>query len=72
MDQVNSFPDRQQDDIVLSAENGRNRQQYTDKINKENWGISMFKGITITAEYLPSALNQTVGWQSRHTNDSLE
>lgn len=28
------------------------------RMSKENWGISMFKDITVTVEYLPSALNQ--------------
>ena len=32
----------------------------------------MFKGITITTEYLLSALNQKEDWQSSHTQDSSE
>ena len=28
------------------------------RMSKENWDISMFKDITVTVEYLPSALNQ--------------
>ena len=31
----------------------------------------MFKGITITAECLPSALNVKLYWYSTHTQDSL-
>ena len=64
-DRVNSLPDRQQDSTVLSAENGETGSSVLIRISKENWNISMSKGITITTKYLLSALNQTVEWQSR-------
>ena len=50
--QVNSFPDKQQGSIALSAENRRNRQQCTGKDQQgdlEYFNVQMYM---ITAEYL--------------------
>ena len=49
--QVNSFPDKQQDSTALSAENRRNRQQCTGKDQQgdlEYFNVQMYM---ITAEY---------------------
>ena len=41
-------------------------------LSKEIWEILFKKNIAITAEYLPSALNQVSDWESRNNKDSSD
>ena len=49
---------------------GGTRTQLLVQISKEIWEYLLDKGITITAEYLPGALNQEIYMQSRTVKDS--
>ena len=51
---------------------GGTKSQSMIKISKEIWDILFKKNITISAEYLPSALNQEADWESRHHKDSSD
>ena len=42
------------------------------QLTKEIWDHLLQCGITLTAEYLPSKLNVTAGWDSRNSSDSSE
>ena len=49
---------------------GGTRTHLLVQISKEIWEYLLDKGITITAEYLPRALNQEIYMQSRTVKDS--
>ena len=51
---------------------GGTRNQLLVQINKEIWEYLLDKGITITAEYLPGALNREADMESRTVKDSSE
>ena len=51
---------------------GGTRNQLLVQISKEIWEYLLDKGITITAEYLPGALNREADMQSRTVKDSSE
>ena len=51
---------------------GGTRNQLLVQISKEIWEYLLDKGITITAEYLPEALNKGADMQSRTVKDSSE
>ena len=42
------------------------------QLAKEIWDHFLRRGITLTAEYLPSKLNVTADWESRNNSDSSE
>lgn len=48
---------------------GGTASQSMNKLSKEIWGILLKQNRTISAEYLPSALNQEADWESRHNSD---
>ena len=51
---------------------GGTRNQLLVQISKEIWEYLLEKGIAITAEYLPGALNREADMQSRTVKDSSE
>ena len=51
---------------------GGTRNQLLVQISKEIWEYLLDKGITITAEYLPGALNREADMQSRTVKESSE
>ena len=57
--------------LIFSKDGGTHNKVLSD-INKEIWDYLLAKGITITAEYLPGALNKEADFQSRAVRDSSE
>ena len=51
---------------------GGTHNKVLSDISKEIWDYLLAKGITITAEYLPGALNKEADFQSRAVRDSRE
>ena len=51
---------------------GGNRSVQLLEISKRVWSYLMSKKITLTLEYVPSALNVTADWESRNWRDSSE
>ena len=51
---------------------GGTRNHILAQIIKEIWEYLLDKGITITSEYLPGALNKEADMQSRTVKDSSE
>ena len=63
--QINTLPNRQQNSNFLSIENGGGTTNQTMiALSKEIWKLLLKKNITISAEYLPSALNKEADWKS--------
>ena len=58
--------------IAYLLKMGGTKNQTMTKIAKEIWDYLLSNKITITAEYLPSKLNQVADWESRHVEDSTE
>ena len=71
--QINTLPNRQQNSNFLSIENGGGRiNQTMIALSKEIWKLLLKKNITISAEYLPSALNKEADWKSWNSRDSSD
>ena len=58
--------------IAYLLKMGGTRNRCMTDIAKKIWEYLLQYEITITAEYLPSALNQIADWESRHARDSTE
>ena len=57
--------------FIFSKDGGTHNKVLSD-ISKEIWDYLLVKGITITAEYLPGALNEEANFQSRAVRNSSE
>ena len=62
---VNSFKNGQHCCPFLLGENSRYSKSVTWTDQQKNWKYLMSKEVTITAEYLPGALNKEVDMQSQ-------
>ena len=58
--------------IAYLLKMGGTQNRCMTDIAKKIWEYLLQYEITITAEYLPSALNQVADWESRHVKDSTD
>ena len=70
--QSNTSSSRQYCSLNIVDENGRYSKSENRRVGQGRLRISFEKGITTTAEYLPSKLNLTADQESRNTLDSFE
>ena len=69
---VDSYLHRQHDSLVIPNKKGGTKSKSLIKISKRIWEYALDKGITITASWIPSAMNKRADQMSRQKPNSRE
>ena len=67
---INPFANRQRSCTAVPRKNGETQSNVLSQLSKKIWDFLIKNGMMISAEYLPTAMNEEPNFQSRTVKDS--